>query len=62
MKQRVHLRRPCLCFLSPSDDEVRQSDDEGPDRHQHAAHRDDLRPVELGAEVADERDHQQVSW
>lgn len=64
MNQRLHwrLEEASLFFHSPSDDEVRQSDDEGPDGHQHAADRDDLWPVELGAEVTDERDHQQVSW
>lgn len=50
------------CYDSPPDDEVRQSDDEGSDGHQHTADRDDLGPMELGAKVTDESDDQQVAW
>lgn len=50
------------CFDSPADDEVRQSDDEGSDGHQHTADRDDLGPMELGPKVTDESDDQQVAW
>lgn len=51
-----------VCFDSPADDEVRQSDDEGSDGHQHTADRDDLGPMELGPKVTDESDDQQVAW
>lgn len=48
-------------FNSPSDDEVRQSDDEGANGHQYTTHCDDLWPVELGPKVTDESYHQQVT-
>lgn len=53
---------PTGSFYSPSDDEVRQSDDEGANGHQYTTHCNDLWPMELGPKVADESYHQQVTW
>lgn len=59
VKERISL---IGSFYSPSDDEVRQSDDEGANGHQYTAHCNDLWPMELGPKVTDESYHQQVTW
>lgn len=48
------------CYSLPSD-EVRQSNDEGANGHQHTTYSNDLRPMQLGSKVTDKRDHQKVS-
>lgn len=45
-----------------SNDEVRHGDEERPEGHEDTPHGDDLRSVELGTEITDEGDHQQVAW
>lgn len=50
-----------LCFYSPPDDEVRQSNDKGANRHQDTTHCNDLWPMELGPEVTNKSYHQQVT-
>lgn len=47
---------------SPPCDEVRQSNDEGANGHQHTTNCNDLRPMEFGSKVTDKSNHQQVSW
>lgn len=47
---------------SPSNDEVRQSDDESANRHQDATYCDDLWSMELGPKVTDKSYHQQITW
>lgn len=49
-------------FYSPSNDEVRQSNDEGANRHQYTAPGYYFWPVELGPKVTDKSYHQQVTW
>lgn len=61
MKSQI-IVRPTCSFYSPSNDEVRQRDDEGADGHQYTTYCNDLWSMELGTEVTDESYHQQVTW
>lgn len=61
MKGQITTRTTCS-FYSPSNNEVRQSNNEGANGHQYTTYCNDLWPVELGTKVTDESNHQQVTW
>lgn len=61
MKRQITVR-PTGSFYAPSNDEVRQSNDEGANGHQYTTYCNDLWPMELSTKVTDESYHQQVTW
>lgn len=52
----------CGSLDSPSSDEVRQSNNEGANRHQDTTHSNYFWPMELGTKVTDKGYDQQVTW